>query len=421
MGKFMWENSLRVCLAGAVAFSPVLLSVCSGPQPTTAAFLSRDSAGVRVWEHPDLESAPSEHWTVDPAPLLTLGQAEGEEPFLFSRIRASVTLHERGIAVADGLSNEIRIFDGDGVHLRTFGGTGSGPGEFTHLRRAFPYRGDSIVATNFMGGTLQVFSSKGDLGRSFDCDPASSSMSALHPEGALSSGRFVVRAMRQLQTETPTEGYHREYSVFQLCNPDGSPGSLLEELPDLEFGTVIESGRPMSYPLEMGRRAVSAVVGDGVFVGVTDRLELRGYDGDGAMTTILRVGIPPTPMSDRIADRWIEDRLETVDDDEEERRVRQRSGELPWPDSLPVFADLKGDAEGNLWVRRFVPTYAGGPDEWWVFGPDGSFRARVTLPPGLRLGAIGSDVLVGVMTDEWGVERVVQFRLEKGRELAVEG
>ena len=404
---------LRVFLAGAMAILQVSCSACGGPQPNRTTFLPRDSAGVKIWEHTDISPAPSGPWRVVETPTLILGQAEGDDPFLFSRIRGAIPLPDGGVAVADGLSNEIRIFDGNGGHDRTVGGTGSGPGEFTRLRKAFRYRGDSIVGTDFMDGALQIFSPKGDLGRSLICDPADSSMTALRPEGALANGGFLVRAMQQFQLEPPTEGYHREHSVYQICYPDGSFGPLLAELPDLEFGTVTESGRPMSYPLEMGRKAISTVVGSRVFLGVTDRLELRGYGADGGLATILRVDIPPTPMSEEIKNRWMDYRLQTVTDPDERRQVRQRSKDLPWPDSLPVFSDVKGDSEGNLWVRRFLPVYDQGPDEWWVFGTDGAFLARVDLPPAFRLDAIGSDFLLGVRADELGVEHVVRFRLEK--------
>ena len=47
--------------------------------------------------------------------------------------------------MADGLANEIRIFDPDGTYLRTLGGEGGGPAEFRRLDRVDVVRGDILV------------------------------------------------------------------------------------------------------------------------------------------------------------------------------------------------------------------------------------------------------------------------------------
>jgi len=395
---------------------PLLFLAATGCSPShraTPAFVARDSAGIRIWEHGDLSSSSAALWAAADAPVLVLGEEEAEEPFLFSRIRRTLPMPQGGVAVADGLSNEIRFFDGDGNHLRSAGGEGTGPGEFTRLRSAFAYPGDSIAATNAMGGTISVFSSGGEWGRATACEPASALLSGLFVEGALEGGAFLARAMKQFPTEAPTEGYHREPSVFQLCSPEGAAGPTLAEFPDVELETLSQDGRWMSFPLEMGRRATSVIVGNEVLVGVTDRLELWRFGADGEMRGILRVGISPRPLDEETKEQWIEHALDGVDDPETARQTRRRYRDRAWPDSLPVFSDLKGDSEGNLWVRQFSPEYVTGPSDWWVFSPDGSFLARATLPDGLRVEAIGSDFVLGVAADDLGVERVYRYALEK--------
>lgn len=400
----------------SVAFSiiPLFVAGCSSAAPATSLFISRDSAGVSIWEHGDLTDLPSPRWTIGEGPIMVLGEEVGNDPFLFSRIQGAVLLTSGGVVVADGLSSELRYFAGDRTHTSTAGGEGSGPGEFTRLRNAFPYAGDSVAATDVMGARVSLFDSGGEWGRSATCMPASPSMTALRIEGALENGGFLARAMEQFQTEAPTAGYHREPSMYQLCGPEGEPGPVLKELPDLEFEVRHQDGRWVAFPLEMGRKAESVVLGDEVLVGVTDRLELWRYGRDGEMKGILRVGIAPTPMNEGVKELWIEHALADTDDPEEARQTRQRYRDRIWPDSLPVFSDLQGDAEGNLWVRQFVPEYDEGVSNWWVFGPDGSFLARANLPGSLRVYAIGSDFVLGAMADDLGVERIFRYRLEKG-------
>lgn len=393
---------------------PQLTVGCSDSSPAPPTFVSRDSAGVQIWEHDGLLASPTPLWTVAEEPFLAIGEEYGDPPFLFSRIRGTVPMPHDGVAVADGLSNEIRYFDGGGEYLFSAGGEGSGPGEFTRLRIAFSYSGDSIAATNVLEGAVTVFSAEGEWGRSATCQPASDSFTGLFVEGALERGAFLVRAMEQFQTDGPSLGYHREPSVYQICSPEGAAGPVLAVLPDLEFETLNQEGRWMSFPLEMGRKATSVIVGNEVFVGVTDRLELWRYGADGSLNAILRVKVPPTPMDDDIRTRWIEHTLESVNDPETARQTRKRYRDRIWPDSLPVFSELMADSEGNLWVRKFAPAYLEGPSEWWVFSQDGSFRAQATLPGNLQVNAIGSRYLLGVMADEMGVERVYRYQLEKG-------
>ena len=63
-------------------------------------------------------------------PEATIGSADGEGPAAFSRI-VDVALDPMGrVWVADGLENEIRVFQPDGRYVRTIGQKGAGPKEF---------------------------------------------------------------------------------------------------------------------------------------------------------------------------------------------------------------------------------------------------------------------------------------------------
>jgi hypothetical protein len=394
-----------------MAFLP--LFACADPDQGPTELVVRDSAGVRIWEYEELPTSGYERWTTSAEPTLAIGEVSGDEPYLFARIRGALALPGGGIAVADGQSMEIRIFDATGMHVRTAGGPGSGPGEFTRLGRVFPYPGDSLAATNVMDRSISILGPEGDWGRTATFFSGPGSVSGGFVEGALGSGAYLVRAMQQFQTEAPEEGYLRAPSTYQIHSPEGDPGPVLGEFPDLEIEILTQDGRLMSFPLAMGRRAASVIVGDDVFVGVTDRLQLWRYGVDGTLKGVLRVGVPPVPMDDEIKERSVAHALAQEDDPEAARNIRQRYRNRIWPDSLPAFSDLRGDVEGNLWVRRFAPEYAEGPSEWWVFKEDGDLQALATLPEGLKVEAIGSDFVLGVAMDDLGVERVFRYRLEK--------
>ena len=70
----------------------------------------------------------SERWTVQVG--LELGVADGTGADVFGSIR-SITVGDDGeVFVLDAMAQEVRVFDGNGAHLRSFGRRGEGPGEF---------------------------------------------------------------------------------------------------------------------------------------------------------------------------------------------------------------------------------------------------------------------------------------------------
>ena len=99
---------------------------------------------------------------------------------------------------------------------------------------------------------------------------------------------------------------------------------------------------------------------------------------------------------------------------EEERARRERSlREAPHGSTVPFYERILGDDEGNLWVEEF--TVPGEPPAGWtVFGTEGRLLGTVDLPEEFRPLHIGSDFVLGVATDDLGVERVRMYRLEKG-------
>jgi hypothetical protein len=61
---------------------------------------------------------------------LRIGSASGEGPDLFGAIRDLAVDADGRIYVLEAQANELRVFEGDGQHVRTIGREGGGPGEF---------------------------------------------------------------------------------------------------------------------------------------------------------------------------------------------------------------------------------------------------------------------------------------------------
>ncbi len=106
----------------------------------------RDSAGIRIVENAPSSGGSRLPWRISAEPVVTIGRAEGDEPYLLHIVRDALRLADGRVVVLNNGTQELRVFDGDGTHLATWGGRGEGPGEFRSLAAIEPWRGDSIAA-----------------------------------------------------------------------------------------------------------------------------------------------------------------------------------------------------------------------------------------------------------------------------------
>jgi hypothetical protein len=92
---------------------------------------------------------------------LAIGESTSEGDYLFSSIRA-ITVDDAGnIYVLDMKENHILAFDNTGKHLRTFGRTGQGPGEFsTALTMGLTNR--NVIVIEDLRNRLVYFSTEGE-------------------------------------------------------------------------------------------------------------------------------------------------------------------------------------------------------------------------------------------------------------------
>jgi hypothetical protein len=68
--------------------------------------------------------------------------------------------------------------------------------------------------------------------------------------------------------------------------------------------------------------------------------------------------------------------------------------------------------EGTLWVERWVSR--GDLPMWDVFDSAGTIIARVRLPKGQRVAALGAGTAYVIVTDDDGLQKLVRYRRERG-------
>jgi hypothetical protein len=93
---------------------------------------------------------------------------------------------------------------------------------------------------------------------------------------------------------------------------------------------------------------------------------------------------------------------------------RRAVGAAKFKDTSPAYSALVVDSELNVWVdmpSRRAPGQEG--RTYAVFNPSGGFLGDVTLPKMDEVMEIHDDVVIGVVSDDNGLDFVVVHRLRK--------
>ena len=353
---------------------------------------ARDSAGIRVIENARPQEGSRLDWVIGPEPDVSIGDMDGEDPYLFRYAWDATKLSDGRIVVADRSTSELRVFDAAGTYLATWGGLGEGPGEFPRsaLGDVEPWPGDSIVAWYADVATISVFDSEGNFGRSFNRPGAGKRpWEVAGPELVRRDGT-ILATLAERENAGETE--------VQILDGDGG----------LRMSLGLHRSRRSLY---FSRELKLGLWGDLVVVSPNDRYELKAFADDGTLVRIVRrEHVPRVP---RAEDIMVDPRLRPewrIPMEAEMRKVPQSQLE----EYFPAFAEIMSDAAGYLWVREFEPPKEAGPAPvWTVFSPDGRVLGFVETPPGLKIYEVGEDYLLGHAEGELDVEMIQVWSLRR--------
>ena len=396
-------------MRGTPALIVTVLFGCGGEAaPNPANYTVVDSAGIEIVE----SLAPAwgyEGYAIDPEPLVRIGREE-EGPYQFGFVYRALFTEGGAIAVPEYGSQELRIFDSSGLHLRTLGGRGEGPGEFQRFSGANRFPGDSLAAFDGQLSRITIFSPSSGEQRTI----LSQVEGNFAVFGILEDGHFLLYS--------PGGSYHPELEpglqwvftdVISVDPSDGSwrvlaslPGRQQLVEPDGNTGRVI----PDLY-------SIQAVAESGFFWAKQDRFVIDFYDGDGVLRRILRRPVDPVPVDQSMVNEWIEATLEEVrrrEGEEAVPRYRSRYEDALLGEHVPVFGIAFVDSEDRLWVSGPAwPSLDSTPRQWSVFSKDGFWLGDLEPPEGVRIVDSRGDLVLGVWHDEFDVPYVQVHRLDR--------
>ena len=371
----------------------------------------RDSAGIRIVENQRPPDGSRLGWRIGPEPAPSIGVLEGEEPYMLHEASDAAKLPDGRIVVANAGSQELRVFDAKGTHLVTWGGRGEGPGEFVSLSQVAPWPGDSIVAWFSHGNGISVFDSAGAFGRSFSLPLTGDDRDLwVRPVAIRGDGKiFAILASPAGDSAT-----------LQIRHRDGTPSASLGTHPYTELALVqADIGRPFRGrgPVIFARALATGLWGDLVVAGFSSRYEFSAFRADGALARIVRSDHPPRVPTEADRESLIQRQIAPLEEGGPDPRlsgIRQLMESTPLAEAFPAFSSVLGDATGHLWVREYdFPREPRPAPLWTVFDPGGRVLGFVETPADLEVYEIGEDYLLGRTRDDFGVESIQLWPLER--------
>ncbi len=405
-----------VAPAALIIFLP-LACADNDPDPDPTRTRIRDSAGIRIVENQTPPQDSRLDWRIGPQATVTIGNVDGEDPYLLSGAVDATRLSDGRIVVANRSTNELRVFDDRGAHVATWGGTGEGPGEFTELSRVDRWPADSIVAWFAARLGISVLASDGGFGRTF----------TMANDGRVIHGRplwifFTPESVARDGSVLSALAFPNEDTlVVELRDGEGRTTASFGTHPSWEPHRVTLDGRNSSHQKIFGRQPVYGIWGDRIVIGATDRYELKAFRADASLERIVRrahVLRAPTPADvAAYIDQAVPQSIAGMSDADLEnlqRDSRRRLESVPVAEHFPVFTFVMSDALDHLWVEEYeFPGEERPGSLWTVFDPEGRVLGFVETPEGLWIWEIGEDYILGRADDELGVESVQLWPLER--------
>ncbi len=404
------KTRLTAILTGLAA------TACQGTQetesPTGPHTEFRDSGDIRIVENTGPPEGSRLDWRLGPEPLVSIGEMDGEDPYLFTRVFGATILSDGRIVIGDQGTKELRVFDQQGSHLETWGGRGEGPGEFddNQLWSLASIPGDSIIVWHFWYPEIHVFGPDGVFVRRFISERARwdtmDRQSHLWPWTVTRDGSIL--AIQDVAYFDPVE--------VEVWDAAGGLRGTLGTHPGREV--VREEGTDPSgvAPVMFSRSTYLTSWGDLVVISTNRRYEFRAYRRDGSLARIVRLDRPPRPVTDAHVNAYIEESVSSIPPDRADRRAERRRTlrEMAVAEHLPAFAAYRPDALDHLWVYEYEAAGEETPGRvFTIFDPDGRVLGYFEIPEGVAVQEIGADYILGKVSDELGVETVHLWSLER--------
>lgn len=328
-------------------------------------------------------------------------------PEEFGGVTAVALGPEGNVFVADAQNREIRVFGLDGVHRRTFGRDGEGPGEFRSIY-SIAWVGDRLLTYDPHLGRIGEFSAAGEwLGQRATAGGWTGSPADLrfYPVGPNEVFRYALAA----DMERAWVGHHSTGdtgdTIAWVPGMEDAPGAVEPIFCEAE-GVIGFYGAPFAA------KFVQHPASGGVMYsawGYDYRIAVTGSSGD--TLRVIERALPTEPVSD---EEWGAGNEEYDEFRERYPNASCRPRTFARPDRKPFIDKIFVAPDGKLWVE--VIRTAG--NRWEFFGPAGRLSGSVPSVPykDRSVPAFSGDYLATIREDDLELDHIDVWRLERVNE-----
>lgn len=288
----------------------------------------------------------------------SIGVLMGDSTEMFAYITSVTPLPGSRMAVMDILTGKISVFTMDGRFQHSFGGQGSGPGEFQGAIHMGLMTNGHLLIQDRMGDEFVVFSQEGEYLYSF------STSSLFSPIGWVilpcDDSTFVMYSSTR---EVVDQVIVQKWEIVRCSIDNGETRTTyFSDQQDIHEG-------PLDW-LSCYKVVTTGNNGE-VFISdcVSENYEIQVFSAEGDSIGTLRKAVTTVPVSeDDIG--YILPLVHTWPDTVHPRNIPGR-----FPEFRPFVGQMDVDSLGNLWARR------GTENEhiWDVFSPEGEWLGGVLI------------------------------------------
>lgn len=390
--------------------SSLTFTSCSHESPRSSDTV-RDSAGVEIVQNETLPVALPTYRLGEL--LVSIGEAEGPDEVVLSRVGGAADLGGGRIAVADNGSRSLRIYSTSGELLRSFGSPGEGPRDLGFLLGPWRLANDSASLAIFdprLQRTTLLTDQADFVGVETLNPPAPNPGIA----GILRDGTTVL-----FETEfTPELGsFDRQMAHIVVFRPPDRMRDTIYSVASHRLGFVLTPRGRLPAGPAFEAHALAIARGNQIIVSDCRSPEFREVDASGSVHRIVRWATGAREITDEDHAQLRNERLERLTG-EQRKAAENALDAAPANDVFPACDGaqaLRGFAmqigvDGRVWIRRFLRP-EDDSQRWLVF-ENGRLMATAEFPESVSVQELGADYVILVERDEFDVERVRKYRLE---------
>jgi hypothetical protein len=309
---------------------------------------------------------------------LSIGEAEGDENYMFGNSIAFNTDDEGNFYVADYDSNRILKYDPEGKHLLTFGREGQGPGEFRTLSVPRFDKDNNLYITDAMNQRISFFDQDGNYLRQIRMQDRYSNL-FINSKNYFISTKWVISQEASIQKQTSTYGLFDD--KFNLVTELYKDEIEIPMPASTDESTIIEYFAKI-WSMTAFRPAVRFILADNnfIYLGRPEKYEINIYSPEGKPVKKITRDCDPIPVSDKDKEDFIERMTETLSrtpvfNDDLMKKVSQKT---KFPKHKPVYQSFI--LMENGWLAVIVDSVE---DEYTlldIFDQDGKYIAHFKTP-----------------------------------------